>query len=117
MKVFLVSEVRKSVLHTMFVKSFDKFDLLDLVKSDFLDLAKIDILDFAIFDKFSIFPLSPTSLTLLVLFSFFLSLLAWVLLVLLSADSIVYNIKISGAAILLKFQMNFLYRFTNPKNI
>lgn len=49
-KVFLILEVRKSVLKLTLAKlAFDKSDFFDLIKSDFLDLNK-----FTIDNRFSI---------------------------------------------------------------
>lgn len=60
MKVFLALGVIKLVLKKLiFIKSFSKFDFLDLVKSDFLNLVK--------FTTFSIFSILPPIVSLLIL--------------------------------------------------
>ncbi len=104
MKAFLALIVRKSVPELTFTKlAFGKSDFLDLVDFDFWDLAK-----FAMVDRFSIFlPTLPQSTLPVGLdLSCFL---AWVLLVSsLVGLSVIWSIKVSGVAILLKFLMNLL---------
>ena len=93
-------EVRKSIPKLAFL--FSNHDLLGLVNFDFF--AK-----FVTVDKFLILPSTPPPASLppvsADIASFFLSLVTWVLKAL---SLVVWSIEVSGAAILLKFLINFL---------
>lgn len=108
-KIFLVLGIKKSVSNKLtFAKlDFSKLNLLDLAENDFLDLTR-----FAMVDKFWILlPISPplVSSSVFDILRFFSLLLTWMFRDTLPVNlSVVYNIKVNSATILLKFLINLL---------
>lgn len=104
LNAFLVSEIKKSVLRSLLVKS----DFLDFVKSSFFNL--VDFQMILAFDRFLIFLLTLIVLLIVLptlpLPCLSLAFLSSALQGLLLVGVIVFNIEISGAAILLNLLIN-----------